>query len=252
MSTTIQTLQNIDLEHSEAKAYLALLDLGESTATKIAERAGLGRVHSYQILTKLIEKGLASYIIKNNIKYFLAADPETLLKNLQEKEKNLQNILPELKARQKLMKQDTSVEIYRGTEGLNTIFKMILHDKKEYYMLGGGDQACNNPEFKSIIKIFLKRAEQAKIKGWILERKASNFYIGAHEQYRFLAPEYFSSTTLTIWGNKVVTFVWTRPYYAILIENEEVAKSNLATFKYLWKNAEEPSKEDRKRRVMKI
>ncbi len=245
-------LQQLGLEHPEVQAYLALLDLGESTATKIAERAGLGRVHSYQILTKLIEKGLASYVIKNNIKYFQAADPQTLLKNLQEKEQNLQKILPELKARQKLTRQDTSVEIYRGTEGLNTIFKRILQDKQEYYMLGGGDQACNTPEFEAIIKIFLKRAEQAKIKGWILERKESNFYIGAHELYRFLAPEYFSSTTLTIWGNKVVTFVWTRPYYAILIENEEVAKSNLATFKHLWKNAEEPNKEDRQKRLMKV
>lgn len=247
-----QVLQQLGLEGPEVQAYLTLLDLGESTATKIAERAGLGRVHSYQILTKLIEKGLASYIIKNNVKYFQAADPETLLKNLQEKEKNLQKILPELKARQKLTQQDTSVEIYRGTEGLNTIFKMILHDKQEYYMLGGGDQACNNVEFEAVLKIFLKRAEQAKIKGWILERKASNFYVAAHELYRFLAPEYFSSTTLTIWGNKVVTFVWTRPYYAILIENEEVARSNLATFKYLWKTAEEPSKEDRKRRLIKV
>lgn len=119
-------------------------------------------------------------------------------------------------------------------------------------MLGGGDQACTTPEFEVILKIFLRRAEQAKMKGWLLERKASRFYVAAHEVYRFLASEYFSSTTLAIWENKVVTFVWTRPYYALLIENEEVAKSNLATFKYLWKNAEEPSKEDRKRRVMKI
>lgn len=243
-------LQQLGLEQPEVQAYLALLDLGESTVTKIAERAGLGRVHSYQILTKLIGKGLASYVIKNNIKYFSAAEPETLLKSLQEKEEGLKKILPELKARQTLTKQDTSVEIYRGTEGLNTVFKMILHDKQEYYMLGGGDQACNNAEFEVVLKIFLKRAEQAKMKGWILERKKSNFYVAAHEQYRFLAPEYFSSTTLTIWGNKAVTFVWTRPYYAILIENEEVAKSHLATFRYLWRNAEEPGKEDRKRRLM--
>ncbi len=250
MSEITAILQQLGLEEPEVKTYLALLDLGESTATKIAERAGLGRVHSYQVLTKLIEKGLASYVIKNNVKYFLAADPETLLKSLHEKEQNLQKILPELKARQKLMKQETSVEIYRGTEGLNTIFKIMLRDKQNYYMLGGGDQACNNPEFEAILKIFLKRAEQTAMKGFVLERQDSTFYIGTHEQYRFLAPEYFSSTTLTIWGNKVVTFVWTRPYYAIVIENDEVAKSNLATFKYLWKNAQEPSKEDRRKRLI--
>ena len=252
MTELNNVLEQLGLEEPEVKAYLALLDLGESTATKISERAGLGRVHSYQILTTLIEKGLTSYIIKNNVKYFLAADPKTLLKSIQEKQQNLQKILPELKARQKLTQQDTSVEIYRGTEGLNTIFKMMLQDRQDYYMLGGGDQACSNPEFEAVLKIFLKRAEQAKVKGWVLERKDSKFYVAAHELYRFLAPEYFSSTTLTIWGNKVATFVWTKPYYAIVIENEEVAKSNLATFRYLWKNAQEPSKEDRKKRLMKM
>src|SRR3989344_4095613 len=102
MTELNNVLEQLGLEQPEVKPYLALLDLGESTATKIAERAGLGRVHSYQILTKLIEKGLASYVIKKNVKYFLAADPETLLKSLHEKEQNLQKILPELKARQKL------------------------------------------------------------------------------------------------------------------------------------------------------
>ena len=251
MPPPLETLQQLGLEEQEVKTYLALLDLGEATATKVAERSGLGRVNMYQILNRLIEKGLSAYLIKNNVKYLTAADPETLLKDLEEKEHNLKKILPELKARQKRLKLDTKVEIYRGTEGINTIFKMILQEKKEYYMIGGGDEACSG-EFETLIRIFLHRAEKLTIKGYLLERKASGFFIGAQEVYRFLPSEYFSSTTLAIWNNKVATFVWTRPYYAIVIENEEVAHSNLATFHYLWKTAEIPTKEDTKKRLISI
>lgn len=247
-----EILENLGLEEPEVKTYLALLDLGEATATKLAERAGLGRVHIYQITTKLIEKGLASYVIKNNVKYFRAANPETLLKELQQKEDNLKKIIPELKARQQLTKSETKVEIYRGTEGINTIFKIILKEKEDYYMLGGGNECCTNQDVQTILNIFLKRAEQLEMKGWLLERKESQFYVAVHEEYRFLPKEYFSSTTLTIWGNKMATFVWTRPYYVIVVENEEVAKSNLNTFKYLWKTGVIPTKEDKQKRLIRI
>ena len=102
------------------------------------------------------------------------------------------------------------------------------------------------------VLLFLKRAEESSIKGYLPERTTSGFFIGAQETYRFLPPEYFSSTTLAFFGNKVVIFVWTRPYYAIVVENKEVARSNLATLQYLWKTAEEPTREDRKKRVMKL
>jgi len=80
-----KTLENYGLEAKEAKTYLTLLALGEVTATILAQKSNLDRTLMYQLTNKLIEKGLVSYIIKNNIRYFSAAPPETFLKNLQEK-----------------------------------------------------------------------------------------------------------------------------------------------------------------------
>src|SRR3989344_5837796 len=120
MTEITATLQKLGFEEQEVKTYLALLDLGEATATKLAERTGIGRVHMYQIVNRLIEKGIASYIIKNNVKYFSASDPEIFIKDIQQKEQDLQKILPELQMRQKKLTQETKVEIYRGREGINT------------------------------------------------------------------------------------------------------------------------------------
>ena len=250
MTEISPTLQKLGFEEQEVKTYLALLDLGESTATKLAERTGLGRVHMYQIINRLIERGLASYIVKNNVKYFSASDPETLLKDIQQKEQDLQEILPELKARQKKLVPETKVEIYRGREGINTIFKMILRDKKSYFILGGAQEACSI--FKLENTIFVKRAEKLKLLGKILARKKDQFFISKNEDYRFIPEHLISSTTQMLWENKTAIFVWSEPYYAVLIDNEEITKSNLATFNYLWKTAEIPTKSDKNKREVKL
>jgi len=244
-----KTLIRLGLEAQEAKVYLTLLDLTEATATKLAERTNIGRVNMYQITNKLIEKGIVSYIIKNNVKCFSATNPETLLEDLQEKEREYKKILPKLKERQQKFTPETKVEIYRGKEGIGTILKMILRDKKDYFILGGAEECTKN--FNQLMRIFVKHGEKLKIKGRFLERKEAEFFVGKHEEYRYIPKELFSSTTSTIWGNKFATFVWTRPFYVILVENKQVAKSNLAIFNYLWKTAEKPTKKDRNKRLIK-
>jgi sugar-specific transcriptional regulator TrmB len=240
------TLLKLGLEEQEAKTYVALLDLGEATATKLAERTGLGRVHMYQLTNRLIGKGLASSILKGGVKYFLAAEPEKLLQDLQEKEEELQKILPELKARQQFSKPETKAEVYRGREGINTILKLIIKDQKPYYILGGAQEACGI--FKLENTIFVRRAETLNLPGKILARKKDEFFVGRNEEYRFVPDSLLSSTTQMIWGNKTALFVWSEPYYVLVIESEEVAKNNLATFDYLWDRAEMPSSEDLKLR----
>ena len=244
MAKIEETLKSLGLEEQQIKVYLALLDYGEASATQLSERTGLGRVHMYQITDKLIHKGVVSSILKEGVKYFSAADPATFLKDLEQKKEDLKEILPELQRRQKKKESfETKVEVLRGKEGINTVLKMILAERKDYVMLGGGEQCCGK-EFELIMSIFVKRGEKEKLKGRLLEREEAKFFVGKHEEYRFIPKELLSSTTLTTWGNKVATFVWTKPYYAIVIENEEVAKSNLATFDYLWKKAKEPSEKD--------
>ena len=239
-----KTLKSLGLEEQQIKVYLALLDYGEASATQLSERTGLGRVHMYQITEKLIHKGFISLILKEGVKYFLAADPTTFLKDLEQKKEDFKEILPELKERQKKKESfETRVEVLRGKEGINTVLKMILAEGKDYVMLGGGEQCCGD-EFALMMSIFVKRGEKDKLKGRLLEREKTEFFVGKHEEFKYIFKEMISSTTMAIWGDKVATFVWTKPYYVIVVENEEVAKSNLTTFDYLWKSAKKPSLKD--------
>jgi len=60
-------LEEIGLEHIEAKIYLALVELGETTAGDIAKKTNLQRSTTYLYLEKLIKLGLVSYIFRNNV-----------------------------------------------------------------------------------------------------------------------------------------------------------------------------------------
>ncbi|MBS3080502.1 hypothetical protein J4221_03450 [Candidatus Pacearchaeota archaeon] len=245
------TLQNLGLDEYEVKVYLSLIDYGDLTASQIADKSGIGRVNTYQIAERLINRGLVSFVFKKKVKHFLAVNPEKLLTQLHEKEKEFKKILPELKLRQKTANPDNAkVEIFRGKEGLNVILNMILDDKKPYFMFGGGEQCCSK-DFELVMEVFVRKAEKQKLKGKLLERKNADFFIGKNEDYRLLPDEFFSSITNTFWDDKLAIIVWTKPYYAILIQNKEIVKSNISVFDYLWNLGEFPDKKDRNKRLLK-
>src|SRR3990167_2994588 len=99
MNTEILT--KIGLTQRESDAYLALLKLKEALASEISKKTKESRSHLYDTLKSLIEKGLVSYVIKNGKKYFRPAPPEKLLDYIQEKQKLIEESLPELHENQK-------------------------------------------------------------------------------------------------------------------------------------------------------
>ncbi len=139
------TLKESGLTDGEIKVYLALLELGSSTSGPIIEKSSIAKSIIYQILERLIQKGLVSFITEEKTKYFQAAEPKKLLQYLEEREKRLQEnkkqvqaLLPELELKQKLAK-DSQVNVYKGFRGITTAHEHI-YDKlgkgDEYYYLG--------------------------------------------------------------------------------------------------------------------
>src|SRR3989344_5601969 len=94
-------LEDAGLTKTEAKIYLALLELGPSLAGEITKKSGIHRRSVYDAIERLIEKGLVSYMKTNNRKYFEAVKPDRLLDILREKEENIKSIIPELELKYK-------------------------------------------------------------------------------------------------------------------------------------------------------
>lgn len=141
----IEELQSAGLTSGEARAYVALCELGESTTGPIVEKSGVNRSIIYQILEKLAEKGLVSVFFKDRTKHFQAAPPVQLLEfissqksRLDEAKEKINKISPSILLLQKSTPRSHAT-LYEGFKGIMTAYENRFAKLKagdEYFNLG--------------------------------------------------------------------------------------------------------------------
>ncbi len=231
-----EIIKQIGLSENEAEVYLIVLKLNEALAGDIAKQSKISRPHIYDNLNKLAEKGLITYVVKNNRKYFKAVEPTKLLDYLKEKEENLTGILPELLELYKPLKEKLRIEIYEGPEGIKTILNDIIKTKKEIVAFGASDRIREYvPDF--IIDRYLKEREKKKIIARQLFTEGSKVVKTKTSIFRPLPKEFASPTTTVIYGNRVTIWIWLKIPTIILIENPYLANSYRTHFELMWKSA---------------
>ena len=75
-----ELLREIGFSDKEIKVYLAALKLAMQPASVLAKHLKMNRVTTYVICKKLIEKGVANALTRNNIQYFSVEQPESLVR----------------------------------------------------------------------------------------------------------------------------------------------------------------------------
>jgi len=230
-----KTLEKLGLEEKEIKIYLGLLKLNNATATKISDETRIERTLCYSIVNKLIDKGLVSYIIENNVKYFKPAPPERLMQDLKEKEEELKAIMPELINLRKFKQEKTKAEIYQGKEGMKTVLRDIIKNKKNYICFG------EEGRFQETLPIysqqFMKRLEESGIKERVLVKERQKVIKSRNSEFRYVSEEFMYPSSTVVYGDKTAIIVWSHPFLTILVENKEVADSYKSYFEMLWKIA---------------
>ena len=71
-------LKELGLTDNESKVYLALLQFGTLSPTKLAEKTGLHRSYIYDTLERLLERGIVNTLLLDNRKTYQAVDPKAL------------------------------------------------------------------------------------------------------------------------------------------------------------------------------
>lgn len=167
-SINTELLEEIGLTKSETAVYLALLELGSSSTGKIVEKSKVASSKIYELLEKLIQKGLVSSVTRSKIKYFESAPPKRLLDymkekmyDLEKKEKELENIIPQLELKRSLHGIENETHVFKGMKGAKTAFDDILETCKkgdEILILGFSDVSKEFQDF--LVKFHNKRAEK--------------------------------------------------------------------------------------------
>jgi len=235
-------LEEFGLTKTEEKVYLCLLKLGLSQASKIIKKTQLHRTTIYDVLERLIEKGLVSSIIKDKVKHYSPINPSKLLDmaneekdKAKEKINSAKEIIKELDYNKQASLNNPLAQIFTGQNGLKTIMDDILEQGEDFLEFGvEGKFQENIPEYTHQ---WANQRRKQKLKAKIIATQGSDPPIWKLNEVRFIPKEYQSPAATMIYKNKVAIFIQEEPLSIILIESPELSKSYRSYFEFLWKNA---------------
>lgn len=224
------------LTGNEAKIYLELLKQGEMSANELAKKIGMDRTLAYTILNHLIEKGMVSYIIKTNKKFFEAVNPENLLNPLKEKEVFITEVVKQLQAIKQEKDVPYEINIYEGKEGLRNLMKLITLEKNvcSFGATGRAYEAFYDTQV--MLKELAKKGFSARIISSPEHKKRIDIKAKGLE-VKYLDVK--SQATTSIFGDYVSIHILTQKPLIILIKNKEIAESYQNHFELLWKLAKD-------------
>jgi len=246
MSKVVEKLNKLGLTKNESQIYLAILELGKTNVSKIAQHTNINRRNIYDTLSTLLDKGLLFQIIGEKEGIYAGVDPDKLIELIQSKEIALEAIMPELEKRYQTQKVTEKIVIYKGIDGFKNYLEDILTTGENVYCLGAkggwsfselGDFAdwFEQERIRKKIKVFnLFDQEMHDI---VLSKKP---LYNTYAEYRLLPKEFSTNSGLDVFGDKVVTFTGLYPekfdedVTLFVLTNQDIADAFRIWFQFMW------------------
>lgn len=235
-----EALEQFGLSKNEARVYLSLLKGGLSGIGEISEKSKVHRTNVYDVIERLVSKGLASYVNRDGSKYYEATNPENLMNVIKEKEIQLRGILPSLKLEKDLAEKKSEVHVFEGMAAVKMMLNHFLDLGKERVTYGVPKYAVD------MIREFMKHYHDRRISlgipmrhiynedakeriGWLNTLKLT--------EARYLPLEFNSPVSTSVCGNEVVFIHWNKNPLVIQMIGDEFAEPYRKYFELLWKIA---------------
>ena len=238
-------LIKIGLTEGEAKVYTALLELGPSTVGPITKRAKVSSSNIYEILERLIKKGITSTIIKNGVKNYQAVSPSNLVKYLEKKQQQLdkekqqlKEALPRIQALQNTFPRQEAM-LFIGDRGLRTAYEEFFKDGKptdENLWIYVHDDKYAKASDKFYLHNMTSMLKNIKSRGIADNSYRKSKFAQAFQkthQMRFVDFPIFSHGE--IYGDKFMLISWETPVIAVLVQAKHVSDNFKKYFELVWK-----------------
>lgn len=239
----LEVFKEIGFTDREVKIYLALLELGSSTVGPISDKSGLQRTKVYETLQKLMEKGLAHYIVISKTRHFEAANPKEILSMLDERKRKFTDILAELELKQRFANERQVAIVHDGVKAVKALFNRIADelDGRDFYYAFALKEVYRDASAPPILRTFHQRLAERKITDKVLvsmdvKRETRNAFKGnPNIQLRFIK----RSTPMgcIIIPGKVIQLVWGERPTAVEITSAQIFEQYKRFFEELWAGA---------------
>jgi len=240
-------LLEIGFGDKEAGIYLALLELGPSTVSEIARKAGINRTTGYDILEMLCAKGLVNALGEGAIKKYVAEDPQKMIGLTEEKFLLAQK---EFEAVKKLVPELNSifnktekpkVKFYEGMSGLKQVYEETLNAKE--HLIGYGSAEPYFETMKDFGKNYFKRRVAKGIHGRFIapntpqtQEVAKNDKAELRETRLVPKEKLNIEIEVNIFDNKII-MVSFQEELGVIIESQKIADAQKKIFELAWEAA---------------
>lgn len=242
------SLQNLGLTKNESKVYLALINIGSTTTSKIIKQVGINTSKVYESLERLLKKGFVSYTIIKNKKHWQAEDPKAISEYISEeqnelnkKKKESDSIILELNNIKNIHSSiDSEYKIFEGIKGIKAAREHaleILGPKDTFYLI-----IATYPDDKNLFAYFDEFQERRAKKGIYykaifgknLQKEAEFRKKLPKSEIKLIDSKTLSPTWMEIYKNYVCIGVMGKNPAVIVIKNADVAKGYIQYFNMLW------------------
>ena len=242
----VSKIKELGLSEKESVVYLACLQTGENTITKIARVAKQKRPTVYLSLDRLEILGLVARAVHGKKKLWSPVHPKRLKELADFRASQIENALPELLAMYKEEKGNKPIiRMMEGIEGVRNAYReafSLLNSKHEGLWIGNIQilqerfpevmreynaslRKISNPHIREIIH------GGPKSKEWVDEtsRTASK-----NHKVRYADNKNFGETDQFIIENKIISFSFGKEIFVTIIESKELTQTQRVLFENLW------------------
>ena len=238
-------LRQLGLTKIEAEVFLLLLELGSSPVSTIALRGKMKRTNLYNILEKLLQRGLATEFERGRVRYFQATEPQRLLYLQEQQKKKLDQNILQLREMLPMFESITNpsltkprVKFYQGRDGMQTLLDQIL-TRESFDCYFNPDIAYE--VFPESVNEFLENGRKNKlhIRELVVQGKTTRSYVKSiknpYHECKILPKEYQFETDNFIFGSSVAFLSYREDQIAVQIESADIARTQRTAFDLMWK-----------------
>lgn len=235
-----RVLEELGLNGKRSRFYLAALELGEVPVQLIARKAGISRTSAYSVLDWLTKAGLVS-VLKKNGKYHVAAtDPVQFVTILEERQRRLAAILPEIRSIYNRSTVKPRIRFYEGREGVRTVLYETLECQSKQLAailsmadlrdLPGGQDEYIAKRVDRGIYLRVIRSRQKEVGNNIWPTSAAEL-----RELRYAPDDFVFTMTSWIYDDKVSLISSRRENFGMIIESQEFNRFMKNFFEILWR-----------------
>lgn len=247
--TNIETIfKKLGLGDKDATVYLSLLSSGPIAIRKLAEKCGINRGSTYEILKTLQKEGLVSYYHKEKHQHFVAEDPKILTKILARKKseidevsKDIERIIPELSVLSKGSSGQPVVKFYENYSGVRSILNDVLDStektKDKKYVVYSSSTIRPYLYHKEAFPDFTDKRIKRKIFVRTIASGPGGNTQGKDER-KWLSKKESAATYTLIYAGKVamISIGENNIPHGLIIEDQGIFETQKSIFESVWKN----------------